>query len=72
MGGKVDMVDHKLVDQDNQSGYEESVEVVLFKVTCFSDYQLIGSRFHLCENGDYPYSIPSETICKSKFITKVK
>merc|ERR1712228_315574 len=47
VGGKVDMV-----DQDNQNGFGESAEVVLFKVTCFSDYQLIGSRFHLCENGD--------------------
>ena len=55
-----------IVDQDSQNGFE----VVLFKVTCFSDYQLIGRVFHLCENGDYPFSIPSETICKSKFITK--
>ena len=67
VGGRVD-----IVDQDNQNRFGESGEVVLFKVTCFRDYQLIGSVFHLCEDGDYPNSTPSETICKSKFITKVK
>ena len=67
VGGRVD-----IVDQDNQNRFGESAEIVLFKVTCFSDYQLRGSVFHLCEDGDYPNSTPSETICKSKLITKVK
>ena len=50
----------------------ESDEFVLFKVTCFSEYQLIGNVFHFCVDGEYRFSIPSETVCKSKFMIKVK
>ena len=46
--------------------YEESDEVLLIKVTCFSDYQLIGDFFHLCENGVWKRESP---ICESKFVT---
>ena len=49
--------------------YEESDEVLLIKVTCFSDYQLIGDVFHLCENGVWKRESP---ICESKFVTEVK
>ena len=51
------------------SYYEESDEVLLIKVTCFSDYQLMGDVFHFCENGVWQRDFP---ICKSKFVTKVK
>ena len=69
-GGKVEIVQ---ADPDYQNFLGESAEVVLFKVTCFSDYQLIGDVFHLCKNGDFHSEInpllPSETVCTSKFTT---
>jgi secreted trypsin-like serine protease len=39
----------------------ESDEVLLIKVTCFSDYQLMGDVFHFCENGVWQRDFP---ICK--------
>ena len=68
MAGKVDIIWSKIPVQDD---YEENFEdeVLLIKVTCFSDYQLIGDVFHLCENGVWKRDSP---VCKSKFITKVK
>ena len=50
----------------------ESDEVLMFKVTCLNNYQLIGNVFHLCVNGYYPFSIPSDNVCKSKFINFTK
>ena len=43
----------------------ESDDVMLIKVTCYSEYILEGSKFNKCQEGYWRYDFP---ICTSRFI----
>ena len=46
----------------------ESDDVMLIKVTCYSEYILDGSKFIKCQEGSWRYDFP---ICTSRFLPKL-